>query len=329
MRSKEVPKNKLPTFWVVLLKVVLPLWVLIAVLTPFMSGGKLHEMLQAQWVDFSIIPIWVLPIILLLSFVNYGLEAQKWKLSLAKLEPINLKKALQSVYKGCAMSQVFPWRTGDFLGKISVLPLQKKAQGVFLSAMNSFAQLLITLLIGMAGLACIQSKNYTLKTHEYDEFVFIMALIGCSFLVLFLFFLGKRSWQKVFVWVGPKYRKYIYESRWLSNRAVWQLVGLSALRYLSFVIPYLILLLPFTEVQEWLSLSAGLSLVFLLQSLLPGFILTDLPVRGFLHSSILVPIIGLYTPVGNAVFIIFVANQIIPALLGFYFMLKTPVQTQI
>jgi hypothetical protein len=56
--------------------------------------------------------------------------------------------------------------------------------------------------------------------------------------------------------------------------------------------------------------------IFLIQSLIPGFLLSDLPVKGLFHLIIFSSQVALMWKVGNAVFLVFIFNQLVPAFAG-------------
>ena len=209
-------------------------------------------------------------LLLISSAINWRLETYKWQLLIKKFNPLRLKKALASVLSGVAVSQLLPYKTGEYLGRLVYISNRNKWNAGLLSVVGSYSQLLITLLFGIIGFVWIKPIDYA--TH------FILSF---SFLILLAF---------LFYWFLPQYRftkKYLITAKLqlaislTTKMQLLKILGISALRYLSFLLPYSLL--------AWhLELSSGASIgfhmcavscIFFIQTFAPNFILTDIALR--------------------------------------------------
>ncbi|MFT6854497.1 MAG: hypothetical protein ACJA0X_000461 [Cyclobacteriaceae bacterium] len=89
------------------------------------------------------------PLVLLLSIVNWLLEAQKWRLAVPS-EKLSLKDAVKIVLGGQAMNWIMPYATGDFLVRLARV---KDRYSVAKSAlMIRFMSLIITISLGTVSI---------------------------------------------------------------------------------------------------------------------------------------------------------------------------------
>lgn len=95
---------------------------------------------------------WLVAVVLLLMFVNWTIEAIKWKLVTKHLQTISIWNALKGVMLGVTVSLIMPNRTGEFVGKIMVLDRENRVKGVLASMLASVSQLLMTLIFGVLGM---------------------------------------------------------------------------------------------------------------------------------------------------------------------------------
>lgn len=209
-------------------------------------------------------------LLLLASAINWRLETYKWQLLIHKFNPLGLKKALASVFSGVAVSQLLPYKTGEYLGRLVYISDRNKWNAGLLSVVGSYSQLLITLLFGIIGFAWLKPIDYA--TH------FIVSL--CILISVAL----------IFYWYLPQYhftKKYLITAKLktaisLTNRGqLLKILGLSALRYLSFLLPYSLLAwhLGLSGDASFGFHLCAVSCIFFMQTIAPNFILTDIALR--------------------------------------------------
>jgi hypothetical protein len=129
--------------------------------------------------------ILMLSLILLLVFVNWGIEIIKWKLLVGKLLSVSYKLATTSILGGIAASNMTPFRIGGFFARVAQLPLKYRVKGVAIIFLGDTAQLLSTLLFGSFSTLLLvffldtDMKDitlYHLQTHS------LLAIAGTAFI---------------------------------------------------------------------------------------------------------------------------------------------------
>jgi hypothetical protein len=83
--------------------------------------------------------------VILLVFVNWGLEARKWQLLMKGIQPMNFITAFKSVLCGVTLSLNTPNRIGEYGGRILFVNDGNRLKAVTLSIAGSISQLIITL----------------------------------------------------------------------------------------------------------------------------------------------------------------------------------------
>jgi len=102
--------------------------------------------------------LWNLVAVIALMFVNWSIEAFKWKISVKKIQEISFFKAFRAVLSGVSFSVSTPNRVGEYLGRVLYMDAGNKLKSISITIVGSMSQLIITLLMGCIGLLVLQSK---------------------------------------------------------------------------------------------------------------------------------------------------------------------------
>ncbi len=249
----------------------------------------------------------------LLMFLNWGLEALKWKLLIAKFEKISFLKSLSSIFSGITISIFTPNRVGEFAGRIFYLEKADKLQATIASMIGSFIQLLITIIAG--GLAYYILQNKYEDFFQTEQFISTNALI--LLVVLFFLFIGlllfvylKRNKQFI------KYRKYIEVLSVYSSTELLTIAALSIVRYSVFSIQYYLVLRLFGINAGPVIFFSLIALTFFVTSVIPTFALTEIAVRGATAVYFFGPLYPDTSAIIAASLLLWIINLAIPALVG-------------
>ena len=280
----------------------------------FVCGFAIYNklLIQSDWQNlkqsFSIqlqsIGILNWGILIFLLFLNIWMEAIKWKIIVAKNNPITMAASIKSILVGQAFAFFTPNRIGEYAGRTMFLSAGNQMKGITQMAWTSYAQLLITICIGSIGLWVNiayypwMQTNGMLLVKLMTPFLLILAL--------FLFFHEKH-------WKGKLSFLNVIQ---IEPTVKLKLLGLSLLRYLIFIVQYgwIAYLLQMKISVEVLFLS--LSILFLLLSILPTISITELVVRGQLLILILKPFYSHQVTIVSLSSIIWGINFLVPAILG-------------
>lgn len=247
-----------------------------------------HKLLQTAFI------YWV--ILLLLMGFNFVTEAVKWKLLVEKNNPISFLKSLRSVFVGQAFAFFTPNRIGEYVGRTMFLETGNKAKGVAQMAWTSYAQLLVTIIVGTVALFWNSPFFPWLKWAS--PLIAILAVI--------VFFYDRQ-------WAG--WMTFLNKLQ-IPTQSKITLLLLSFLRYGVFTFQYAwAAKMLGMDIPFWV-LGSSIAVLFLFLSILPTISISELVVRGQLLLLILAP---WYPNEGMIIVLsslIWVVNFLIPAIIG-------------
>lgn len=268
-------------------------------------------------------------VLVVLSFLNWALEAVKWKMLSGKLEPVSFAMALCGVLYGVTLGMVTPKRYGEFLGRTMVLIPANRIRGMVINVAGSLSQLSITMVFGLlAVVAALMLAHPGLTFFDgsilFKNPTFAVALVGLVLVVLALF--GVRP-------VGRKINNHQAAPRWLKPFEVFQelnsremisLIGWSLLRYLIFVIQFYVFLVIFKVPMDLTTAFLLLAISYLFLSPIPVSAVVEAGVRGsvvlvvfelfFSRMSGIVP--GVELSLVAAMLGLWLVNLALPAMAG-------------
>ncbi len=255
-----------------------------------------------------------------LTIVNWGLEAWKWQLSIRHLCRIPFGRAFKAILAGVAFSIGTPNRIGEYGGRILYVPEGMRIRSVSLTIVGSFAQLLVTMVAGIIALFVLEDD--LLGSHESGLVGVWLPLFrmmaGLATLVgLVLYF--RIGWLVRFIDRLPaigRLRRHISVLEEMDTVILSRIFGVSVLRYLIFVLQYILMLQALDAGPAWWTSFWAVSAFFLLMAVMPSIALLELGLRwqysllifGIYSSNLL----GIYTAATG----IWLINLVMPAIVG-------------
>jgi hypothetical protein len=278
--------------------------------------------LEESWVriqqSFRSYKIIYLILSLIFIGVNWGIEAWKWMISVRTFYPVKFLHAFKAVLSGVSFSVTMPNRVGEYLGRIMYLPEGNRLKTISVTLVGSFAQLLVTIIVGTVGLIIL--KPYLVQQFPGLKIGYQFIVYGFVILVfiMLLVYFNVAGTVKLFnKWI--KNRKYVYLVEALQKfhtRLLIQMLLLSFLRYLIFIIQY-ILVFYFFEVNVAAdTIATVMSVVFLAMAVIPSIALIEVWLRG----EISIKLMGLFSintlGIGFTSVTVWFINLILPAIAG-------------
>jgi uncharacterized membrane protein YbhN (UPF0104 family) len=318
-----MPVNrKLKIFLNYLLGPVIFIWVSFSIYNRVIRQPHLHE----AWINIRHSlegsRYWYLVLALGLMLVNWGIEARKWQLLVRQLEDIPFRKAFYSVLTGVSISVNTPNRVGEYGGRILYLRPENRLKAISLNMITSVSQLIVTVVMGIAGVLTLMYSFPSAVLHRNGLTVFWINILlygGLGFGIMTIVLYFRVSWLVRLLEMMPVLKKVTPYIRVLDHYE-WPLLArmliLSTLRFVVFVSQYLLLFrLLYVEVSWWQGFWV-VSVVMLILAVIPTITMTEFVVRG----ETTITLMGLFShnefAIGLASFVIWIINLIIPALLG-------------
>ena len=268
---------------------------------------------------FSLENIFFILLIFLLMFVNWSIEALKWKLLIAPLESVSFKASLKGIFLGITMSIFTPNRVGEFAGRVFFLEKADKVQASIMSLIGSAMQLLVTIIAGFLGYYLLEKKYYDFfQTEQFISTDTILILIGTfvMFMIIVFYIIYKK--QNTFL----LFKKYIDLIKIHSKKELNSVFYLSFYRYVVFSIQYYLTLRVFGINGGMMILFSLIALTFFVTSVIPTFALTEITVRASVAIYFFGTISSSNSFILAASLFLWIINLAIPALIGSTFIWK-------
>jgi Lysylphosphatidylglycerol synthase TM region len=265
---------------------------------------------------------WQFWIVVLLMFVNWGIEARKWQVLVQHVQRFSFLRAFKSVLSGCSITMLTPNRIGEYGGRILYVEDGNRIKAVSLTIVGSISQLLVTLIVGSSGLLFLRFSSQTgqdslpILPEPWANVLIYLSVTITAVLSLFYLRIGwlVRMMEKV-----PALQKVVTHIRVLDefdNIQLIRIFSLSLGRYVVFVLQYLLLL---QVMQVDIAVVTGfwlISVFYLMLAMAPTIGFIELPVRvGFCWA-----ILKFYTTnelgVSATALGIWLINLVVPAIIG-------------
>ena len=186
--------------------------------------------------------IWNLIAVVLLMFVNWGIEAFKWKLSVKPIQQVSFFKAFQAVLSGVSFSVSTPNRVGEYLGRVLYMDEGNRLKTISITIVGSISQLIITLLMGCIGLLILRHEIEA-KQLISPMWMSVIVYGVIAVLLITLLFYFRLSW--IVKWMDrlPGSKRFAYLVEALEDFDTQLLLNLllSLLRFAVFIVQYYLL----------------------------------------------------------------------------------------
>lgn len=270
---------------------------------------------------------WKFVSVFFLMFLNWGIESRKWQLLVRGIQKVSFWTAYRAILSGQAFAFNTLNRVGEPAGRAVFLEEGNRIRGVILSVVGSMSQIIVTFVIGLLGLIYLRWYLFD-KTHHLEGLsgfwldTLIWTITAGILFFIFLYF--RLSWLIQLLEKIPFIARYKFFVQKLENFHRKELTGillLSSIRYVVFVVQYMLLLQIFEVNINWIDAACLICVMLLVLSVVPTIAFAELGFRG----KISIQLFGLLS--SNTVGIIatsagiWIINLMIPAIAGSLFIL--------
>ena len=253
--------------------------------------------------------------VILMMFLNWLVEALKWRYMISKIENISIMTAYRAIFTGITVSTFTPNRIGEYGGRVFCLEQGDRIKAVFITVLCSMSQLLVTILYGSISLFILFDEILIDKT-----FLSVSLLILLNLFLLFSYFnishivnfLGKFKLIKSF-------KKYLEVLVMYNYKDLFIAFIYSNTRYFIFSLQFIILLHVFGINISFMDAILSVMLIFFFITITPTITIAEIGVRG----SVAIFVLGLFSSNDIAILssttLLWLINLIIPAIIGSFF----------
>lgn len=293
-------------------------WLVFSIYRQLISQPQLEESwvrIQSSFQSYKIIYLFAATFLI---FVNWGLEAWKWKLSVDTVYRIKFIHAFKAVLSGISFSVTMPNRVGEYLGRMLYLPEGKRLKAISVTLVGSFAQLLITIIAGTVGLIVLKNtllQNFPRFVIWYQFLLYGLITIGFALTLMYFNVAGGVALFKRWI-KNEKYTYLVENLHFFTTRLLLRIFLLSLLRYIVFIVQYSLVFYLFEVNVSLLAIVFVMSIVFLAMAIVPSIALVEVGLRG----EISIKLMGLFTintlGIGLTSVSVWFINLILPAVIG-------------
>lgn len=262
--------------------------------------------------------------------LNWGLESIKWRVLMRPVERVGPWLAFKATIAGTSVALVTPNRTGEFLGRVLFLRPEARVAGAFATALGSMSQFAITLVMGGSGLLVLLIAQVVLPWSSpwiTGVLATLTVLVVVGTLVVYF---HPQLVSQLLLRI-PLLSRLHQPSLVLSQVPASSLrvvLGISALRYVVFAGQFIGLLWWLRTDVQLMEMIAAVSVIYLVSTLIPTMLLTELGVRGSVAVGILGPLGGDPAVILLATFSVWTINLMLPALVGSVILLVSRIRTR-
>ncbi|HEU4861453.1 MAG TPA: lysylphosphatidylglycerol synthase domain-containing protein, partial [Chitinophagaceae bacterium] len=255
---------------------------------------KNQPYLEESWLNikasFTDIRVLNFILVIVLMFVNWSLEALKWKISVQNVQPVSFFRSLKAIFSGVSFSVTTPNRMGEYLGRVLYMDDGNRLRVISLTILGSISQLLVTMFFGLLGLLILQPDIANMRLSAWMEWIKNLGIIGGSlaFIVLTVFYF-RIGWLVKWIDKIPAIKKYI----WLINELekadttlLTRLLSISMVRYFVFATQYFLLFRFFAVEVNWWQGFWAISIVFFVMAITPTIELFEVVKKMYVTQEI-------------------------------------------
>lgn len=275
----------------------------------------------------------ILPVVetvALLMVLNWWLESSKWRWLVGHLEPISAWRAFLATIAGTSVAFISPNRTGEFLGRILFLEPDHRVKGAFATALGSIAQFVVTLFVGSVALVVMVSLHRPMPWTEGWISIMVVSMSSLLAIATLVLYLQPGLLRQLLL--GLPFLARLGRATEVLNgferHELLTVLFLSFLRYVVFTAQFVMLLVVMDHGAGTLDPILAVPVIYLISTLVPTVMLTELGVRGTVSVAFFAPLGGADIPVLLATTLIWVINLVIPALIGSLILLTVRIRTE-
>lgn len=250
--------------------------------------------------------------------LNWYLESKKWKFLVNQFQPFSIEQALSSVLAGVSVAIMTPGRIGEYGGRLIGIKQSNQPRALLANLISSLSQNIVNIGIGLVGALFFMQLFMPMHQSIFFSLMFMSLVIVAIMLTVYfrIDLLGGiiaylPNWQ----WI-QKVKSSISSFQQMDSSALISLLGISLLRYITYLSQYVLLIFFFGVTDNVISSILGVITIFFLQSNLPLPPALSVLARGemaiFLWSVFTSNVLGIIA----ASFSLWIINLVIPAILG-------------
>ena len=301
---------------------------ILKVLISFTIIFVLYRQFDSKFADYNMaqnLPLlkknyFYLFLLFILMFIQWFVEAQKWRFLLYKVQYLKLGQSIKAIFSGLSVSFLTPNRTGEFLGRIIFIPKGNRIKASIITFIGNYSQLLTTITIGLISLFYL--PNYFNIDKYLDRNYYYILIFFTLIISNILYFFTNKIYD--FASIFSKKNKYLSQIevfKIYSKKELLIAYLYSMFRYIIFIIQYYVAFLTFEIHISLIDFVILKPISILLVTAIPTVSITDAGVR--VSSALAIfALVDISTNIISATILVWLVNLVIPSLIGLLFFNK-------
>lgn len=257
-------------------------------------------------------------LLLVLTPLNWSLEALKWQWLVRRLAPLRFGEALNGVLAGLSLSMALPGPLGDTAGRVLSIRAEGRTGAVGAAAVAGGMQFYAALLVGTFAWALYLNDVPARNTRVSNGLLLLMAGLSGLGIVLNFFRHQFVSWSAHWPLLG-RYVAWWRVIGQYSHAEMAAVFGLALLRHLTFSLQLYAAFRLYGIPLAPLTLAAGVGVIFLVKTITPAFNwLSDLGVREAAALWVFAPLGLPAPPLLAATLTLWLVNIGVPVCVGVF-----------
>lgn len=261
---------------------------------------------------------YLLLLALLFMPVNWLLEMHKWRILVAHFQPLSSGLAWKAILTGVCLAIITPARLGEYGGRLTGIDKENISNALAANFISSTSQNIINVVLGVVALFLFNEayEIFTLNIRQVGLTALAMVVLGI--IVIYRYNSIKSYVRKL---LSNRLNINIRLSSF-TRAGVTKVMNFAFLRYLVYVLQYIILLYFYGVTEDLTGLVLGVAVIYLFQSMVPLPPVLSIFARG----EVAIFVWGIFTTnllgILAATFTLWTINLLIPALIGYIILWK-------
>lgn len=266
--------------------------------------------------------------LLVLMFINWGIEAVKWKMLMKNVQQLSFWAALKSLFSGQAFSLTTITNLGEYVGKVAFLEQGNRLKAMAINIIGGLSLIIVTLAGGMIALFIAHTifKNNEAGKELFDPYVYNWLIWSMlAFLIFFFWYYFNLKMVTAFVVKIKWFKRFDYLTNHINEFTKTDLTKFllfSFFRFVVFIVQYLLAFELFKVEAPLISLTVVTSLLLYCFAFVPSVAFAELGIRGEISLKLMALVSTNKAGTVFAITVIWFVNRILPAFLGSLFVLR-------
>ena len=251
------------------------------------------------------------------TFVNWGIEAQKWRQLMTQIERLSFQNAFKAILCGITLSLFTPNRVGEYGGRVLILQSANRLEAIAVTLVGSLSQIIANVTFGAIGFLSFALLYLRWQWIQVAGIGFLAVFVISALLLIYFQVQKSEQWLAKIPFFR-RYKSYFKPIEVYQTSELTQVLGWSFLRNMVFTLQYIGLCWAYNMEVALLTAWIVVNTIFFVQLFTPSIALVELGIRGNIALFFWGYVTSKQLAIIAATFSLWWINLVIPALVGWW-----------